>query len=844
MTSALSPGSTAPLLRVANRHVFGLELPWLPSVRGRDTDALTHLREAFGRQVAMLRALAESGQRRPGALQLRMVVHEETRSGRTSRVLRILLLGAANSREDAASLRARLLATLPPEFVVEDAAPELLHRLLDVDDEIPWAPTHLAEIRRAIESSDPEGDAGSSRPAFPVLLRWAWTRVNLVASLGALHRLPPGAQLIVHLEPRAASPDVLGWIRDEISRLWENYKDELGSNPLLAAVVTGYRQWLRDLPRACVHLRVLLACPGVPVPDGAPEVVGADLTRSWETGDPVGTFDIVRPATPGELTNARALLQLMQSQPVRPPEDPELAELLHLFDPHEASAAFRLPLPGPEGLPGLRTEPTSSLPRGLASAVTPDRACVVLGHGPSGDTVTLAHSEINRHLLVAGLPGYGKTTTVQSILRQLWPDDEDAPRVPFLVLDPAKTDYRALAAALGDQCRLVELGGDDVVFNPLACPTGVPRTVFATRVAAAFDAAYDLSRQYPAAASILARAVHYTLSEPQPTLPRLYATVRELITHSDYPASTKSELQGALMNRLELLTDGSLGSALLGDADAGIDWANLLSRPTVILAREFAGPRERALLLSLLLAGLVSHREHHPTPGLGHVTVVEEAHRILSAGGASGYVNDGAQVFADAMAELRAAGEGFIVVEQAPSRLIPEVRKLVGTVIAHRTVDAEERAVLAASLTLPESEQDLARLRPGSAIVLAADMLGPAVVTVDPGELKIAGTAPTTGRTLAAIPTAPLRLWCQECPVVCTGQRGASRVRDARLARPGLSWPDALRAAGHGLTPAESYCAQAFTYAQASDSQRQWARRRRALLAKHRTNRGGTHDDA
>ncbi|MGY1753779.1 hypothetical protein [Blastococcus sp. SYSU D01042] len=827
-----------PVLRVANRHVFGLELPWLPAVRSGESRA--ELVEAFGRQIAMLRALAESGQHSPGALQLRIVVDEQETFGRSSRVLRVLLLGAANRSDDALALRARLRATLPPEFVVEDVDVDVLARLVDAPDEVPWAVDQLAEIRRAIESSDPETDAGGPRPLAPVLLRWNWTQVNLIASLGALHRLPRGAQLIVHLEPRAVSVDALGWLREEIGHLVATYNDEQRTNPLLEAVIVGYRRWLRDLPRACLHVRVLLVCPGSPVPVGTPEVVGADLTRSWESGGPVGTFDVLRPATAAELESALALVQLLQSHPVRPPEIPELAELLHLFDPHEASAAFRLPLPGPEGLPGLRSEPASTLPRGLASALAADRDAVVLGEGPSGDTVTLADDEINRHVLVAGLPGYGKTTTVHSILRQLWRGPRGRP-VPFLVLDPAKTDYQALAEELGPDCHLVVLGSDQVAFNPLSCPAGVPRTVFATRIAAAFDAAYDLSAGFPAAGTVLTRAVHRVLSEDHPSLPRLYATVRDLVRHSEYSDRTKGEIEAALVNRLELLTDGSLGAALMGGPDAAVDWAAVLARPTIVLAREFAGPRERALLMSLVLAGLVSYREYHPSDGgLDHVTVVEEAHRVLAAGPGGGYVNDGAQVFVDAMAELRGAGEGFMVVEQAPSRLVPEVRKLVGTVIAHRTVDAEERSVLAASLTLPGSEQDLARLRAGEAVVLAADMLAPSVVAVDRGQRLTPTGPPVVSRSLASSATS-LRLWCEECPVVCTGYRGAARVQAARAADPELSWLDARRAVTQGLDLAEGYCARAFAEAQGAATAQDWrARRRRTVDAYHRSNRTTT----
>lgn len=837
---ASDPGAVPDLLRIADRHVFGLELPWLPAVRGNDSDALGQYREAFSRQVAMLRALAEHGGRTPGALQLRIVVDEQRDRGRTSRVLRVLVLGAAGRREDALELRDRLLATLPPEFVVEPAPADLLASVVDLPDAVAWAPDQLAEVRRAIESSDPESDAEGGRPLSPVLLRWEWTRMNLVASLGALYRLPAGAQLIVHLEPRRVSGDALGWLREEIAHLRATWDDEKGGNPLLAAVVNGYRQWLRDLPRACVHLRVMLVSPGNALPPGTAEVVGADLTRSWDTGAPVGTFDVVRPGTAVELDSALALVQLLTSRPVRQPEIPELAELLHLFDPHEASAAFRLPVPGPEGLPGLRTEPTSTLPRGLASAVSGGRAAVDLGTGPSGDTVTLAHAEINRHVLVAGLPGYGKTTTVQSVLRQLWQPEPGTPRVPFLVLDPAKTDYRELAGELGAECSLIELGSDQVAFNPLSCPPGVPPTVFATRVAAAFDTAYGLSTAYPAAGVLLTRAVHRTLGGPVPSMPRLYATVLDLIRRSGYSGNTRSELQGALVNRLELLVDGSLGAALMGDADAGIDWPAVLSRPTVVLAREFAGPRERSLLMSLLLAGLVSYREYHPTgDGLGHVTVLEEAHRILAAGHL-GAVNDGAQVFVDAMAELRGAGEGFVVVEQAPSRLVPEVRKLVGTVIAHRTVDAEERAVLAAALTLPDSEHELARLRTGSAVVLAADMVSPAVVAIAGTRPEWPPTPPRTSRSLAADGT-PLRLWCQECPFVCTGSRGAELVRAAFRTTPGTGWAGALKATLPGLPLAERYCGSAFGIAQDSSSPRAWDTSRGTLLTTYGTTTpGGT----
>lgn len=63
---------------------------------------------------------------------------------------------------------------------------------------------------------------------------------------------------------------------------------------------------------------------------------------------------------------------------------------------------------------------------------------------------------------------------------------------------------------------------------------------------------------------MFARADHPVLGEPAPTLLRLYATVRDMVRHSDYSDRTKGEIEAALVNRLELLTDGSLGSCSWG----------------------------------------------------------------------------------------------------------------------------------------------------------------------------------------------------------------------------------------------------------------------------------------
>lgn len=825
-------------LRVGHRYVFGFGLPTLPDAGEPSIGRPDPVGDALGHQIAMLRALAEAGDR-AGAIQLRVVVHEELLGQRRSKVLRLMLLGAAPDLARAVRLRSFLRAVAPPNLQLAELDHETLTAVLDANGTVDWKPGSLVEIRRALEPSDPEMEtAGSSSPwTTSVLLGWEWTRANLVTALGSLHRMTPGTQLVIHVEPRPVSVGALGWLRNEVAAHRDALRDDVAANPLLVATVNTYRQRLRDLPRASLHLRVVLACPDG-APQGVAEVIGADLTRSWAAGGPVATFDLIRPSSQTELDCTVMLLQYLVSEPTQLPAVPELAELLFLFDPHEASAAFRIPVPGPEGLPGIRSTPTSHLPRGVSGSDGQAGLSLHLGTGASGESVGLTHDELNRHLLVTGLPGYGKTTTVQSILQQLWCPPDGAARVPFLVIDPVKADYAPLAASLGSDCTLVDLSTEHLAFNPLGCPEGVPVKVFATRVAAAFDAAYNLSEVYPAAATVLTRAVHKVADAGQPTLARLYAKVLELVNDSSYDGRTKGDLRAALVNRLELIADGSIGPALMGDEDAVINWGSLLERPAVIQLRGFTGTRERSLIFALLLAGLVSYREYHPCRGLGHVTVLEEAHRVLGHATTATGATEGALVFIDAMAELRGSGEGLVVVEQAPSRLAPEVRKLVGNVVTHRLIDAEERATVAASLVLEAAANDIARLRRGSAVVLAADMVSPTVVDVErpSGMPEISSAQPLTSsdsttRTLAGAGGA-LRLWCQQCPFPCRGYHGAVAVVSDLHRNPGLSITDALdRLIVSTVDEPGAWCAAAFVAAQTAADTREWESRRQRLLA-------------
>jgi hypothetical protein len=117
----------------------------------------------------------------------------------------------------------------------------------------------------------------------------------------------------------------------------------------------------------------------------------------------------------------------------------------------------------------------------------------VLHHGQAAGAATLPLVAVNRHVLVVGSPGSGKTTTVLSLLTHLWQEHY----VPFLVIEPIKTEYRTLLNLpdFQNNLRIITLGREDVAplrLNPLTPPPGVRREAHTNAVMAALKAALPL----------------------------------------------------------------------------------------------------------------------------------------------------------------------------------------------------------------------------------------------------------------------------------------------------------------------------------------------------------------
>ncbi|MEU9738886.1 hypothetical protein AB0E12_06810 [Micromonospora chersina] len=393
----------------------------------------------------------------------------------------------------------------------------------------------------------------------------------------------------------------------------------------------------------------------------------------------------------------------------------------------------------------------------------------------------LTRNDLTRHVFIAGVTGAGKTSTIFELLRQVRRGDS---QVPFLVLEPAKTEYRAL---MNDphfpDLQVYTLGLDTVSplrLNPLQVQQGTAVSEHLDLLKSLFTASFGMWNPMP---QILERALHSVYADAGwdlnqdvnyrvhdgdrpaaafPTLSALQYKVEEIIGSLGYSGEVVSNLRAGLSTRLEALCIGGKGSLL--DTTDTISPDDLFGRPTVLELEGMGDDDDKAFVMGLVLIQLLQYRRRvaravaasrHTEQGQGvsgdalrHVIVVEEAHRLLTntspGNGASIGQADprgkAVEAFTNLLAEIRTLGQSVIVSDQVPVRLAPEVIKNSNLKIAHRIVAGDDRQALGVSMNMTDEQiRDLATLEKGNAIIFSEGDDGPIRVKIVPPAYKLPG---------------------------------------------------------------------------------------------------------
>ncbi|MFB7898226.1 DUF853 domain-containing protein, partial [Streptomyces xiamenensis] len=110
-------------------------------------------------------------------------------------------------------------------------------------------------------------------------------------------------------------------------------------------------------------------------------------------------------------------------------------------------------------------------------------------------------------------------------------------------------------------------------------------------------------------------------------------------------------------------------------------------------------------------------------------------HRLLKNALPGSTAAHSVELFGSLLAEVRAYGEGILVAEQIPSKLLPDVIKNTAVKIVHRLPAADDRTAVGATMNLnaPQSRH-LVSLPPGRAAVFVDGMDRPVRVAVPLGQ--------------------------------------------------------------------------------------------------------------
>lgn len=389
----------------------------------------------------------------------------------------------------------------------------------------------------------------------------------------------------------------------------------------------------------------------------------------------------------------------------------------------EIANFFRLPIPIRPGFPGFQYDTGF----GVNRADKPSKHIIRVG-----DYLDVEHTEANaqfdsqqlaKHGLIVGVPGSGKTTAMFNILYQLW-DAPEGQRIPFIVLEPAKTEYRALKTLkLFQKDMLVFTLGDEGIspfrFNPLEVLPGINIESHISRLQACFVGAFNLFDPLPI---FLEQAIRRTYLEKgwyddsvggepgleTPTISDLCRNAEYIISNSGFDQKMRSDFQASLLERLNSLRRGSKGRML--DTVHTIPMQELMNKPIVMELDSLNGD-EKSLMMMFLLSYVFEYCKANRKSGsrLMHMLVVEEAHNLIGSQGA-GNDNRGnpkehtIELFINMLAEMRALGEGILIADQLPTAIAPQAVKQTNVKMLMRITAKDDREEIGNTMDLNDEQ--------------------------------------------------------------------------------------------------------------------------------------------
>jgi len=365
---------------------------------------------------------------------------------------------------------------------------------------------------------------------------------------------------------------------------------------------------------------------------------------------------------------------------------------------------------------------------------------------------------LSKHTFIAGVTGSGKTTTCHKLLKES--------KKPFLVIEPAKTEYRTLIKT-DDDIVVFTVGNETTApfrLNPFELIPGEIISSHIDMIKATFTSAFPMEGSMP---QLLEEAIIKVYEDKGwdislncnklfgehafdknadsfPILSDLLAAMEEVVREKNFGSRLGSEYLGSLVSRLSNLTKGAKGYML--NCTHSVDFDYIAENNVIIEMEELRAPEDKALIMGFVLTRMsaVIKSRHKKNNGYTHLTLIEEAHRLLSKPdyGDSGSKKNAVETFADMLAEVRKYGEGLIIVDQIPNKLASEVIKNTNTKIIHKILAKDDKETVGDAMLMDDDQKEyLSALPVGQAVIFTENTDKPVNVmikkTTDTSEAEI-----------------------------------------------------------------------------------------------------------
>lgn len=395
-------------------------------------------------------------------------------------------------------------------------------------------------------------------------------------------------------------------------------------------------------------------------------------------------------------------------------------------------------------LPTLYSGESIEMPKETAPSY--DDSGLYLGKDTDDYNVYFPLKNLPKHAFLAGVPGSGKTNSMLHLVTTLYSKFD----IPFLILEPAKQEYRALVNKPEMRGTTVFSPSSGTKFllhiNPFQFPLKMSLAEHIRNVINVFEGSFSMDPPMP---FLLDRAIERVYREkgwlpyminqgtlPYPTMGELYDTLEQILEETDYEGEIKGNLKSVLQVRI-----GSLLSREMGDvfnvAESTMAPEEWLTRPVVIeLEAMGSGP---ANFLTLMLSTLIREtlkvnplKRKDGSKKPRHVIFFEEAHNLIGPkaekeAGENANPKIAATAFVVKMlAEVRALNEAIIIADQLPTAMAPEVIKNTSLKLGHRMTSQDDRQLLGSTMSADEVQLErMATFTTGRTLCIYEGLLKP-----------------------------------------------------------------------------------------------------------------------